>query len=302
MHDAFNLPGKIALIAPASAIADKLLDDTLRRLEAQGIDYVLGEHARARHRYLAGLTEQRLADLHAAFEAPDITAVWCLRGGYGCAQLLPGIDWPLLKQASPRPLIGFSDVSVLLSAFHRHELPAIHGPQAGALGQAEPQSPQEYVERERSLASLSTLLRSSQASGHFDLTHLAGPDTAVQGELIGGNLTALACAAGSDDGLYVPGRAILLLEDVGEAYYRLERSFYQLLRGLDTARLAAVCLGQFTDCPRRDVAHSIEEIFAEHLRPLGIPLYGGAPIGHASVNHAWPIGKQANLRAARLCW
>ncbi|GGJ95309.1 S66 peptidase family protein [Pseudomonas matsuisoli] len=300
MHDGFHLPGKVALIAPASAIAEAQLEATLRKLDALGIDYQLGTYATARHRYLAGTVEQRLADLHAAFEAPDVSMVWCLRGGYGCAQLLPGIDWALLKRASPRPLVGFSDISVLLSAFHRHGLPAIHGPQAGALGHAIPDDDRECAEREASLDSLAQLLDSGH--GHFDLTHIAGPSAGVSGELIGGNLTALASAAGSEDGLYVPDEAILLLEDVGESYYRLERSLYQLLRGLNTARVKAVCLGHFTECPRKNVTHSLEEIFAEHLAPFGIPLYGGLPVGHGSENHAWPYGKRAELSGGRLAW
>ena len=124
------IDGRVALIAPASAIATDVLEATLRQLEVHGVDYHLGRHVEARYRYLAGTVEQRLEDLHNAFDMPDITAVWCLRGGYGCGQLLPGLDWGRLQAASPRPLIGFSDISVLLSAFHRHGLPAIHGPVA----------------------------------------------------------------------------------------------------------------------------------------------------------------------------
>lgn len=128
------IDGRVALIAPASAIATDVLEATLRQLEVHGVDYHLGRHVEARYRYLAGTVEQRLEDLHNAFDMPDITAVWCLRGGYGCGQLLPGLDWGRLQAASPRPLIGFSDISVLLSAFHRHGLPAIHGPVATGLG------------------------------------------------------------------------------------------------------------------------------------------------------------------------
>lgn len=128
------IDGRVALIAPASAIATDVLEATLRQLEVHGVDYHLGRHVEARYRYLAGTVEQRLEDLHNAFDMPDITAAWCLRGGYGCGQLLPGLDWGRLQAASPRPLIGFSDISVLLSAFHRHGLPAIHGPVATGLG------------------------------------------------------------------------------------------------------------------------------------------------------------------------
>lgn len=87
------IDGRVALIAPASAIATDVLEATLRQLEVHGVDYHLGRHVEARYRYLAGTVEQRLEDLHNAFDMPDISAVWCLRGGYGCGQLLPGLDW-----------------------------------------------------------------------------------------------------------------------------------------------------------------------------------------------------------------
>ncbi len=297
-HFSFDSP--VALIAPASAVASEILDSTLERLAAAGIDYRLGRHARARHRYLAGTPAQRLEDLHAAFAEPDIAAVWCLRGGYGCAQLVPGIDWALLRSASPRPLIGFSDISVLLSAFHRQGLPAIHGAVATALGQPLAEAPTERVERNESLASLARLLAGE--AGHLPARHLAGPLEAREGTLIGGNLTALASVTGTPAELHAPPGAILLLEDVGEPYYRLERALWQLLRGFDATRLAAVCLGTFTDCPRKGVAHNLEEIVAEYLAPLGVPLYGGLPSGHGAQNRAWPYGRRARLAEGRLSW
>lgn len=296
----FPLHGRLALIAPASAVATDVLDATLARLDAAGIDYRLGRHARERHRYLAGTPEQRLEDLHAAFAEPDVAAVWCLRGGYGCAQLVPGIDWALLRGATPRPLIGFSDISVLLSAFHRHGLAAVHGAGLTALGQPPVDDPAERAERDDALASVARLL-AGEAQG-LPARHLAGPGAPVDGALIGGNLTALASGAGTPAGLYAPPGSILVLEDVGEPYYRLERSLWQLLRSIDAARLSAVCLGTFTDCPRKGVVHSLEEIVAEYLEPLGVPLYGGLPSGHGAQNQAWPYGRRARLEDGRLSW
>lgn len=294
------IAGRVALVAPASSIAEEVFEATLRQLEVLGIDYHLGEHAEARYRYLAGTVEQRLEDFHKAFELPDVSAVWCLRGGYGCAQLVPKLDWARLRAASPRPLIGFSDISILLSAFHRHGLPAIHGPVATALGLQPLSAPSEQRERLASLASVSHVLAGN--SGKLPVQHLAGPKHAVEGELIGGNLTALACMAGTEGALYVPDGAILILEDVGEPYYRLERSLWQLLNSLGGARLGAVCLGGFTDCPRKGVAHSLEEIISEYVARLGVPLYHGLPSGHGAHNRAWPYGRRAVLEGKSLRW
>lgn len=294
------IEGRIALVAPASAIAEEVLEATLRQLEVLGVDYHLGDHADARYRYLAGTPQERLEDFHAAFEMEDISAVWCLRGGYGCGQLIPQLDWKRLRAATPRPLIGFSDISILLSAFHRHDLPAIHGPVATGLGLQPLSAPSEQRERLASLASVSQVL--AGGPGKLPVQHLSGPKQAVEGPLIGGNLTALACMAGTEGALYSPDGAILILEDVGEPYYRIERSLWQLLNSLNGTRLGAICLGGFTDCPRKGVAHSLEEIITEYVAPLGIPLYHGLPSGHGAHNRAWPYGRPAVLEGKFLRW
>ncbi|MFO6378335.1 LD-carboxypeptidase, partial [Pseudomonas aeruginosa] len=157
------------------------------------------------------------------------------------------------------PLIGFSDISVLLSAFHRHGLPAIHGPVATGLGLSPLSAPREQQERLASLASVSRLL--AGIDHELPVQHLGGHKQRVEGALIGGNLTALACMAGTLGGLHAPAGSILVLEDVGEPYYRLERSLWQLLESIDARQLGAICLGSFTDCPRKEVAHSLERIF-----------------------------------------
>ncbi|MFP8911246.1 LD-carboxypeptidase, partial [Pseudomonas aeruginosa] len=172
------IDGRVALIAPASAIATDVLEATLRQLEVHGVDYHLGRHVEARYRYLAGTVEQRLEDLHNAFDMPDITAVWCLRGGYGCGQLLPGLDWGRLQAASPRPLIGFSNIPVLLSAFHSHGQPAIHGPAATGPGLSRLSAPSEQQARLATLASVRRWLAGSAHDRPWQ--HPAGPTHPVK--------------------------------------------------------------------------------------------------------------------------
>lgn len=292
--------GRLALIAPASAIAEDVLEATLAQLDVLGVRYHLGQHVRARHRYLAGTPEQRLEDLHQAFAMPDIAAVWCLRGGYGCAQLLADIDWPLLHQASPRPLIGFSDLSIMLSAFAQQGLPAIHGPVATALGHQVLSAPGGQRERLASMQALWDLLKGQHRQ--LPLRHISGPQHPIDGTLQGGNLTALASVCGTDAGMRLAEDAILILEDVGEPYYRLERSLWQLLRSFAGRKPRAVCLGSFTDCPRRGVHHSLEQIVGEYLAPLGVPLYGDLPSGHGDANYPWPYGQRARIGADSLSW
>ena len=292
--------GRLALIAPAAAIAEDVLEATLAQLDVLGVRYHLGQHVRARHRYLAGTPEQRLDDLHQAFTLPDISAVWCLRGGYGCAQLLADIDWPLLHQASPRPLIGFSDLSIMLSAFAQQGLPAIHGPVATVLGHQVLSAPSGQRERLASMQALWNLLKGQHRQ--LPLRQISGPEHVIEGTLQGGNLTALASVCGTAAELRLAENSILILEDVGEPYYRLERSLWQLLHSFAGRKPRAVCMGSFTDCPRRGVQHSLEQIIGEYLAPLGVPLYGDLPSGHGDVNYPWPYGQQARLGADGLSW
>jgi muramoyltetrapeptide carboxypeptidase len=292
--------GRLALIAPAAAIAEEVLEATLAQLDVLGIRYHLGRHVRARHRYLAGTPEQRLEDLHQAFSLPDISAVWCLRGGYGCAQLVADIDWSLLRQASPRPLIGFSDLSILLDAFQQRGLPAIHGPVATALGHQALSAPGGQRERLASMQALWSLLKGQHRQ--LPLRHISGPQLAIEGTLQGGNLTALASVCGTGAAMRLAEDSILILEDVGEPYYRLERSLWQLLHSFSGKRPRAVCLGSFTDCPQRGVHHSLEQIVGEYLAPLGVALYGDLPSGHGDVNYPWPYGQRARLSGGSLSW
>lgn len=292
--------GRLALIAPASAIAEDVLEATLAQLDVLGIRYHLGQHVRARHRYLAGTPEQRLEDLHQAFALPDISAVWCLRGGYGCAQLVADIDWALLRQASPRPLIGFSDLSILLEAFAQQGLPAIHGPVATALGHLALSAPGGQRERLASMQALWSLLNGQHQQ--LPLRHISGPQHVIEGTLQGGNLTALASVCGTHAELRLTEDSILILEDVGEPYYRLERSLWQLLHSFAGKRPRAVCLGSFTDCPLRGVHHSLEQIIGEYLAPLGIALYSELPSGHGDSNYPWSYGQRARLGGGSLSW
>lgn len=288
---------RVALVSPAGAVKEELVTVAIEQLQAAGIEAVLGEQALKRHRYLAGTAEERAADLHWAFSQADVDAVWCLRGGYGSAQLLPWLDWSRLSSSKGRPLIGYSDLTVLLEAFHRRGLTAIHGPGALDWGRRD-EDPATQAARTRSLESVLELCAGSRPA--WQLERLAGPAQVPAGELIGGNLTTLASVVGTAAALRPHDGAILMLEDVGEPYYRLERSLCQLLGNLTEHRIGAVCLGTFTDCPPRNVEQSLEEIFAEWLAPRGIALYRGLPSGHGPENQAWPYGARVRLEAGRL--
>lgn len=281
---------RIALIAPAGSVRDDRIDTTLSVLETAGIDVHLGAHARDHHRYLAGTVEARLADLHTAFELDGVAAVWCLRGGYGSAHLVDHIDWSRIP--GHVPIIGYSDITVLLEAFRQHGKSGIHGPTATDLARPGDTDAQQ---NEHAASIQSLVERLEGRSRGWPLTRMAGPEHALTGQLIGGNLTVLASIAGTSCALRPDTGSILLLEDIGEAEFRLERCFHQLLASIDRCRLQAVCLGAFEQCSLTDGVDSLGHVFSEWLDIDSVPVYSGLAMGHGPGNQAWRYGATGRL-------
>lgn len=286
----------VSLIAPSSFTAQDTVNAGIRGLESLGVEVHYTAPLQSPQRYLAGSREQRLAQLHAAYASPDTQAVWAVRGGYGAAQLIDGIDWPLLA-SHPKPLVGFSDVTVLLHHWYLHGIPAIHGPVVKAAGGLfdSPVNDHAIIHRQlnETLALIQGTIPQSYPLAPCSLSANTPaeqpPPAPLQGPVVGGNLMTLASMAGTPVAFRAPPDALVILEDVGEPHYRLERALWQLVHsgGLDQA--AAVCLGTFEGCtPYRD--NRLQDIVAETLAPLGIALFNGLPIGHGLHNRPWRYG------------
>ncbi|MGO2131452.1 MAG: S66 peptidase family protein [Halomonas sp.] len=294
----------VSLIAPSSFTAQDTVDAGIRGLESLGIEVRYTEPLQSPQRYLASSREQRLAQLHVAYADPDTQAVWAVRGGYGAAQLIDGIDWALLERHA-KPLIGFSDVTVLLHHWYLHGIPAIHGPVAKAAGGLFDSPANDHAIIHRQLGETLALI---QGAGSRDYPLARCPSSAstgapadqiLQGPVVGGNLMTLASMVGTPVAFHAPLNALVILEDVGEPHYRLERALWQLVHsgGLDQA--AAVCLGTFEGCtPYRDTR--LEDIVAETLTPLGLALFSGLPIGHGLHNRPWRYGAKGRIDGDRL--
>src|SRR5512132_1813400 len=271
---------RIAVVAPAGVFLPERLEIAIRMLRSFGYEPVLGPNVQARHRYLAGTAAQRAADLAWALTAPDIDAVWFARGGYGTAQTLALLPWDRLDG---RPVIGFSDATALLVAMHQRGLRGIHGPVLHGLveldlGSNPPVTPIDTESRAVLLRLLAT-----GAAPALPGRPLLGDSAAVRGPVIGGNLTVLASLAGTPWALDATD-SIVVLEDVHEPPYRIERSLCQLLDsgGLRGAR--GVALGDFYQCRPDAPDYTLADIFVAHLGTLGIPVVFGLPVGHTVHN------------------
>ncbi|MGJ8524832.1 Murein tetrapeptide carboxypeptidase [Halomonadaceae bacterium LMG 33818] len=302
MPSLWKTPKTVALVSPAGATPPEKLQKTLHRLEQLGVSAFPSAHVGARkRRYLAGSIEDRLEDLYTAFERDDIDAVWCVRGGYGSAQLISHIDWQRLSRAKDIPLIGYSDITALLIAFHKHGLKAIHGPVANEVNKLDFElSDEALVQSEgwQSLASVGEVLNQHQGIlPTRDSLKITTPTP-----LLGGNLTVLASLCGTQGALQPSSDYFLLIEDVNEAFYHLERSFFQLIESLDKSLIKGIGLGEFVGCDDPDKSLTIKDLFADWIKGAHIPMFEGLPIGHGQRNHAWHYGAFGTIEQNMLRW
>ena len=279
----------IGVVAPAGPVAPEVLPAVEALYARWGYRVRLYPGCRENTGYLAGHDDRRLTDLHAALADDDVAALHCLRGGYGAMRLLDRIDVNLLR-AHPKLLMGYSDITALHALWAREGLPSLHAPM--------PASDLVKPGREADAAALLAMLQGGGGAGQV-LAPTLEPGWprvggAVEGRLIGGNLSLVAALLGTPWAWDCRG-AILFLEDVNEELYRVDRFLTQLrLAGVLDA-VAGIVLGSFTlsDSPAR----LAEQMLLPICRAAGKPLLGGWPTGHGTPNMPLPLGLRVALDA-----
>lgn len=282
-------PGStVAVVAPAGPVLAERLERGLAVLRSWGLDITVAGHARGtdqRFGYLAADDVARARDLARAWSDPDVAAVFCARGGYGVQRMVDLLDWKSLAAAGPKALVGFSDITALHQAFAaRLGLSTIHGPVVTSLGSGD----------EASRAHLRSML--FEPTPGTSLTPTPARPLApgrAEGVLVGGNLALLAAEVGTRNSLRAAG-SIVVLEDVGEEIYRLDRLLTQLLRSGWFDGAQGIVLGHFAQCASPE---AVQDLMTDRLVPLGLPTVIGAPFGHGERNLAFPFGVPAVLDA-----
>jgi len=278
---------RVALVAPAGPLrTPNELDEGIANARALGWEPVVAEHALARTGYLAGDDALRAADLNQAFADDTIDAVWCLRGGYGAMRILDALDYDALRRR-PKAIIGYSDITALHAAVGlRSNLIAFHGPTArGTLIPSSRDSLVRAVSAHTDSCGVATngrTLRGGRASGR----------------LVGGNLALLAALAGTP---YAPDYdgAILVMEDVGEPTYRIDRMLRQLQLSGALGRIAGIAFGEFTEGsdPTDVTSRRLDDVLREAADVAGVPALAGIPLGHIDDQWTIPLGAMAELDA-----
>jgi len=283
-------PGdRVAVVAPAGPVTPDVLATGLKVLESLGLRVTLGRHVEARNGYLAGPDEARAEDLAWALGDPDLRGVFFARGGYGSMRVLPLVDLSVLKR-DPKVIVGSSDVTALHLAIERTAgVISFHGPNVESLGHG--------VTR----FTLDCLARAVMTAAPLDVLPLPegwpppkvlSPGRAT-GVLAGGNLSLVAALLGTPYEPDTRGR-VLVLEDVGERPYRVDRLLTQLRLAGKLDRAAAVALGEFVEC-RDPEETTVDGVLADRLAGLGVPVISGLPCGHGLQKWTLPLGVTATL-------
>jgi muramoyltetrapeptide carboxypeptidase len=281
----------VMLVSPAGPTRPERVARGVELLTGWGLRPVLAPNAYARKGYLAGDDALRAADLNTAFADPEVRGVICTRGGYGAQRVVDLIDMAAVRR-DPKVLAGFSDITALQFALWRGaRLAGVHGPGAA------------WRDERLPLSSAESMHAALMTTGPVTVTAVAGEETfevrvpgRAEGPLLGGNLCLIAASVGTPDLPDLTG-AVLLIEEVQEPPYKVDRMLTHLRRAGVLDGLAGVALGQFTDCAD-GWDTTVTDVLTDRLADLGVPVLGGLPIGHGPGQLTVPVGPPAILDTA----
>ena len=269
-------PGSsVALVAPASPFEADLYEKGVQILRNAGYEVVPGKNIFNKQSYLAGTDLERLQDLTEAVLDPKIEAIICIRGGYGSGRLLTQIPFSSFR-SNPKLFIGHSDITFLhLGFMSKAGWTTFHGPNLTGMSEA-PQKAQSV---------LSVLSGEASYEWKLDPEQVLRPGAST-GRVLGGNLSCLVHLLGTP---YIPDMtgALLLIEDCGEALYRLDRMMNHLKLAGILPLLGAILLGEFTACAEND---DVCRMVMDHVTEYDFPVVQGLPFGHGSRNEVIPFG------------
>lgn len=277
----------VAVVAPSSPFDPRELWRGLAWLRSR-YRLLASSSLLARDGYLAGDDARRARELAAAMSNPDVRAIVAARGGYGAMRILDALPWDAFAHA-PKWLVGFSDVTALHVEANARGVASVHAPNVTGLGRGATPSVRAAwtaaIERPRAPLVWSRLCV------------VRGGD--ARGVVVGGNLALVEAMAASGK-LHVPDGAIVLLEDVTERPYRVDRMLTALLLGGHLRRAAAIVFGDFVECNPGPDGRTVDDVVAALARELRVPIVSRAPFGHGDPNTAFVLGARAELRGDTL--
>ena len=277
---------KIAVVATSGKVEDEKLKAGVGALKNAGFSVETSENILARKGYLAGEAKNRAAAFQAFFERPDIAGILTARGGFGSIQMLPYIDAEAIRR-HPKVFVGYSDLSIIVNwLVQRCGMVAFHGPMVA-------------MELARGLSGRNAeffweTLTGAKQRWDIELAETVSAG-AGEGEAAGGCLSTIVTTIGTPYEIDTAGK-ILLLEDVAEKPYRIERMLTHMKMAGKLDRLAGLVFGSFSYC-EGDGEREVADIVREMFRGAPYPVAAGLPMGHGDDNLLMPLGVRMKLDA-----
>ncbi len=283
-----NSGDRVALVAPASSFPAEEVAAGVAELARLGLEAVYDQSLFEKDRFVAGTPQVRANAIQRAWADPSIAALVAMRGGYGSAQVLPLLD-PALLRTSRKALIGYSDITAILSFYQLNGLTAIHGPM---VDRRLSKGPTAYDE-----ASFRRVVMAAEPAGELRPAALEvlRPGHAA-GTLVGGTLTQLVSSLGTPWAFFAPPGSALFLEDIGERPYRVHRMLTQLSQAGIFSRAGAIVFGEFPGCNEPGGDPAIRDVLRDFASDFPGPVLFGFPSGHtAGAMWTLPFGVRAEI-------
>ncbi len=271
----------LGIAAPAGPFEVESFKRGIRVLRDMGFAIKIPEGIFQRQGFLAGADPERAAIINSLFADPEVRGIVCARGGYGSTRVAPFLDWETIR-VNPKVFVGFSDITVLHHLInHNCGLSTFHGPMVTTLGGAPKITCQAFYDTLTSPASITIATRAGRAVRPGEG---AGP-------VSGGNLAMICHLLGTPLQPDFSGR-ILLIEEVNEAPYRIDRMLRQMQLAGCFDEVVGVVFGDFVDCGEDQTIAEIIDVLFENC---AFPVLTGFPVGHGRINHTLPMGIEAAL-------
>lgn len=278
-------PGDVVYItAPAKAIEQEHVLFAKDLLEKNGFNVKVSKHCLGQHNYFSGTDSERQADFQEGMDDPEVKAILCARGGYGCVRIVDQLNWAgMLRQ--PKWIIGFSDITVFHHRMQQFNLPSIHGSMVLNFKDNSPEA-------------LSTLFSALKGT----LKEITTPASThnkfgtCRGKLIGGNLSIVYSLLGTNDALDFTD-SILFIEDLAEHLYHIDRMIFALEKAGALNKIKGLIVGGMTDLEDTTIpfGSSVEELLLRPFEFRKIPIAFDFPAGHISDNRALVLGANYEL-------
>ncbi|WP_246124814.1 S66 peptidase family protein [Algibacter pacificus] len=279
----------VAIVAPSGILKNRFdeIEHAKTLLKSWGLHTVVGKHVFSQANHFAGTDDERCEDFQNALDRPEISAIWCARGGYGAVRILDKLDFTKFKQ-QPKWLIGYSDITALHNLFHNKGIESIHAMMCVSL-------PQDESKIKETIATFKDAIFGTPL--HYTLKGSTyNKPGSVTAPLVGGNLTMLHTMLGSNTSINTAGK-ILFIEEIGEYKYHIDRMLQSLKRAGYFDNCKGVIIGDITRVRKNTTpwGTSIEQLFLDVLGNYNFPIAFNMPAGHEKDNRALILGRPVNL-------